>query len=359
MQSLFGIVMALVPGYLLFDLVGLKGDLGALVIGMLLASHPSSSELSRALFHFKELLLVGFFVSIGLAGGLPTFEDIAVALCLLLLLPIKAVVYALLLWAMRVRHRTGWLAAVALMQFSEFGLIVVAVGAALGLLEQRWLLVLSVALSLSFVASSAVNALCRGLIERLAARAPQQNQTRLHPEDRPADITGAEVIILGMGRVGRSAYDRLVGSYHMKVAGVDADGTRVERLSHEGRWVVEGDSSDAEFWNRLGGREKVRFAVIAMPRHGANLSAVRALRDGGFTGPIAAVARYDDEADQAVSDGADTAFNVYTGAGLELADQVMLVQRPAQQPCPIRWTHPLAAAAAPSAVRHRHRAPTR
>ncbi|WP_168582551.1 cation:proton antiporter family protein [Gephyromycinifex aptenodytis] len=327
MQSLFGILMALVPGYLLFDLVGLKGDLGALVVGLLLASHPSSSELSRALFHFKELLLVGFFVSIGLAGGLPSGEDVRLALALLLLLPIKAALYAVLLWLMRVRHRTSLLTAFSLMQFSEFALIVVAVGAGAGLVEQRWLLVVSVALSLSFVASAVVNALGQRFIERLAARAPRQDPARLHPEDRPADISGAEVIVLGMGRVGRSAYDRLVGEYGMKVTGVDTDSTRVERLSEEGRCVVEGDASDAEFWNRLIGRDTVRFAVVAMPRHGANLSAVRALREGGFTGPIAAVARYNDEVAQALTDGADAAFNVYTGAGLELADQVMLHKR--------------------------------
>lgn len=57
MQSLFGIVMALVPGYALFSTLGLKGDLGALIIGVLLASHSASSELARSLFHLKELLL--------------------------------------------------------------------------------------------------------------------------------------------------------------------------------------------------------------------------------------------------------------------------------------------------------------
>lgn len=43
MQALFGIVMALVPGYLFFSIVGLKGDLGALIMGILLASHKNSS----------------------------------------------------------------------------------------------------------------------------------------------------------------------------------------------------------------------------------------------------------------------------------------------------------------------------
>ena len=82
----FGIVMALVPGYALFSALGLKGDLGALIMGVLLASHPASSELARSLFHIKELLLVGFFVSIGLTG-LPDLPTVGVALLMLLLLP--------------------------------------------------------------------------------------------------------------------------------------------------------------------------------------------------------------------------------------------------------------------------------
>ncbi|MDQ3383083.1 MAG: cation:proton antiporter, partial [Actinomycetota bacterium] len=90
MQALFGVVMALVPGYALFELVGIKGELGALVIGMLLASHPAAGELSRTLFTLKELLLVGFFVSIGLTG-VPSAETVLLGLTLLLLLPLKAV----------------------------------------------------------------------------------------------------------------------------------------------------------------------------------------------------------------------------------------------------------------------------
>ena len=96
MQSLFGIVMALVPGYALFTALGLKGDLGALIMGVLLASHPASSELARSLFHIKELLLVGFFVSIGLTG-LPDLPSIGIALLMVLLLPFKAAWYVLLL----------------------------------------------------------------------------------------------------------------------------------------------------------------------------------------------------------------------------------------------------------------------
>ena len=53
MQSLFGIVAG-GAGYALFSALGLKGDLGALVMGALLASHPASSELARSLFRIRS-----------------------------------------------------------------------------------------------------------------------------------------------------------------------------------------------------------------------------------------------------------------------------------------------------------------
>ncbi len=323
MQALFGIVMALVPGYLFFSIVGLKGDLGALIMSILLASHKNSSELARSLFHFKELLLIGFFVSIGLAGGLPNVADVLIAGLLLLLLPVRAAGYAFLLRLAKVRQRTAWLTAFGLMQYSEFGLIVVAVGVDAGLIDAEWLIVVSVAVAFSFIISAIVNAKARTLIEHLAARAPEQDPMSLHPEDRPADITGAEALIVGMGRIGQSAYQRFDEDHEIVPVGVDSDGARAKQLTARGMRTVEADASDAEFWQRLIGRDQVRVVILAMPRHGANLSVVKSLRAAGFTGTISAVARFDDEAEQTKKYGADASFNVYGAAGMELADDVM------------------------------------
>ena len=63
---LFGFFFALVVGYQLFELLGIKGDLGALIIGMLFAEHPKAKELAKSLLSFKDFLLVGFFLTIGL-----------------------------------------------------------------------------------------------------------------------------------------------------------------------------------------------------------------------------------------------------------------------------------------------------
>lgn len=321
MQSLFGIVMALVPGYALFTAVGLKGDLGALIMGVLLASHKASSELARSLFHLKELLLVGFFVSIGLTG-LPDLPTLGVAALMVLLLPFKGAWYVLLLWMMKLRHRTSLLAGLSLMNYSEFGLIVVSVGVTSGMLAPAWLVEISIAVAFSFVVSALLNGRGHLMVEKWAARLPEQDESTLHPEERPGDAGDAEVVVIGMGRVGIAAYDRLTSLYGLKVVGVDYDGPRVATMIEEGRRVIEGDATDLEFWNRLRNSKSARIAVLAMPRHGANVTALECLRESGFGGSVAAVARYDDEVHWAREHGVDTAFNVYAGAGLELADQV-------------------------------------
>ena len=321
MQSLFGIVMALVPGYALFTALGLKGDLGALTMGVLLASHPASSELARSLFHIKELLLVGFFVSIGLTG-LPDLPSIGIALLMVLLPPFKAAWYVLLLSRLKLRYRTALLAGLSLMNYSEFGLIVVSVGVSAGMLAQVWLVEISIAVALSFVVSALFNRRGHLMVEKIAARLPAQDELNLNPEERHGDAGDAEVVVIGMGRVGFAAYQRLTDHYRLRVVGVDYDGPRIQRLAAEGLRVIEGDATDLYFWNQLRRSDSVRIAVLAMPRHGANVTALECLRESGFSGKVAAVARYDDEVQWAKEHGVGIAFNVYAGAGLELADQV-------------------------------------
>ena len=333
MQALFGVVVALVPGYVLFTAVGLKGDLGALIMGVLLASHANSSDLSRSLFHVKELLLVGFFVSIGLTG-LPDLPIVVLAIGMVLLLPLKAAGYVALLWLTRLRIRTSLLAGLSLTNYSEFGLIVVSFGVSAGLLAPTWLVEISIAVAISFVVAALLNGRGHLMVEKLAERLPKQPVSRMLPEERPADAGDAEVVVIGMGRVGVAAYDRLRDFYGLKVVGVDYDRPRVQTHLREGRHVMLGDATDLDFWRRMKHSESVRIAVLAMHRHGANVTALDCLRESGFGGKVAAVARYQDEVRWAREHGVDTAFNVYAGAGLELADQVAQVAGETAAPRP-------------------------
>ncbi|HWJ66723.1 MAG TPA: cation:proton antiporter family protein [Nocardioides sp.] len=317
---LYGVVLALVPGYWLFDALGVKGDLGALVLGMLLAGAPRSDELAKSIFTVKELLLVGFFLSIGLAG-IPSVGGLGIALLLLLLLPVQGLTFALLFWACRFRRRTAVLTGTVLANFSEFGLIVV-VAAPDDLLGSEWTSIMGAAVAASF----AVAALPLGRDERLVGLLrrwlPDRAREQLHPDDRPLDVNDKEAVVLGMGRVGRSAYERLRDAYGLSVVGIEASADRCERLRDAGLDVVEGDATDPELWS-VANFHDARMLLLAMPFHGSNLTVLAHLRNSGYDGTVAVVAQFDDDLAQGLASGADTGFQIYDGAGAELADRAV------------------------------------
>ena len=94
-----------------FERVGLKPDLGALIVGVALGGHPKAAELSEKLLGIKDVLLVGFFLTIGL-GGTPGPPAIFVAAIALLLLAVKSGGFMVALSRFRLRSRTtyrnGW-----------------------------------------------------------------------------------------------------------------------------------------------------------------------------------------------------------------------------------------------------------
>ncbi len=315
---LFGLAMALGPGYALFEAVGLKGDLGALVMGLLLAGEPRAEEVSKALFSVKELLLVGFFLSIGFAG-LPSAADLLLAGLLLLLIPLKALGFVALLWAQGMRHRTSVLAGTVLGNYSEFGLIVVVVGSAADLIDDAWLVVLATAVAASFVVSAALSRRTEHLVSFAERVLPDQDGSRLHPDDRPIDVGHADAVVFGMGRVGQAAYRRLTEEYGLRVVGIESREERAASLRERGLDVIEGDATDPDLWHRLTQAGAVDIAVLAMPFHGSNLAAVGQLERSDFTGTVAAIAQYDDDATE-LRRRVHSVFGLYDRAGTALAD---------------------------------------
>ncbi|WP_432478048.1 cation:proton antiporter [Nocardioides sp. GXQ0305] len=322
MQVVFGVFVALVPGFVLFDSLGLKGELGALVMGVLLAGHAAANELSRSLLSVKDLLLVGFFVGIGYSGEL-TWAAVGLGLALLVPLPLQGWLYMVLLRWNRLRRRTSALAGLALTNHSEFGLIVMAVGISDGLLEDDWLVVASVAVAASFVLSSLANRRSPRLLPWLARSLPPLDPARLHPEDRYVDLGHAQAVVLGMGRVGSAAYRRLVQDHGLRVLGIENNRSRVEALRRDGINALEADASDREFWVRVAHATEVQVAILAMPFHGTNRVALAQLKASGFRGRVVAVAQYDDDARTLLDDGVDDVLQIYDGAGSELADRAV------------------------------------
>ncbi|HEC28483.1 MAG TPA: potassium transporter Kef [Gammaproteobacteria bacterium] len=317
---LYGLVLAL-GGAELFELGGVKDDLGALFMGILISTHPKSNEMAKSMLSFKDLFLLGFFLSIGMSGQLSQ-EALIIGLLLTPFIFLKSAFIFPLMTCFKLRARTSLLATLNLTNFSEFGLIVASIGVTNGWMDNEWLAVIAIALSLSFVIAAPLN----NNDDRIYSRFRDfwlrfQRRQRL-PDDMLLETLGATIAVFGMGRVGSGAYDRMREFHGDTVVGIDFDDELIKKHQSMGRKVLYGDPSDADFWDKIEQNHDIELVMLALPNLEANLDALEHLRKISFPGRVAATARYPDEATILQQSGATAVFNIYTEAGAGFADHV-------------------------------------
>ena len=317
---LYAFVLAL-GGAEWFELVGLKGDLGALVAGILVANHPRSPEMARTMLGFKDLFLLGFFLSIGLSGQ-PTVETFFAGALIAFFVGVKSILYFFLLSRFHLRARTSLLTASSLTNYSEFGLIVIAVAVSHGWIDNQWLIAMAIAVSLSFAMSAILNERSNRLYTRYRTKWQQWQRHERLADDPPLDTGDATIVVIGMGRVGTGAYDEMRERKGETVVGVDSDPVKVRQHQEVGRKVLLGDPSDADFWDRVSKTHSVRLMMLALPHQSINLSVLEQLEMSHFDVRVAATARYPDEVEALKEAGATTVYNIYTEAGAGFAAHV-------------------------------------
>ena len=309
---LAGMLLSLVVGGVGFQLIGLKGEIGALVMGLLLSNHPRASELSNSLWSLKEVFLVGFFLSIGMSG-LPDWNALVFAIVLGILMPLKGVIFFFLLIAFKLRARSSFLAALSLTAYSEFGLIVAAgIPAAEG-----FLVPLAIAVSVSFLIAAPLNRFANPLFEKYGDILQQFERQTRHPDELPKNLGDANVLVFGMGRTGSAAYETLVEK-GLRPVGLDADTYKAQAHTEAGRNVIFADAGDSNFWSNVD-IDKLEGAVLAMDDIQAKLTVARTLRARGFSGPIISHALFADHVDRINEAGADQTYLTMYEAGRSLA----------------------------------------
>ena len=301
---LSGFFLAL-GGYELFTLVGVKGDLGALIVGMLLSTHPKASELTKSLLSFKDLFLIGFFLSIGFTA-LPSWPMLGMALALAVLIPLKYFMFFLLFTKLNLRGRTSYLCVDS------------------GWLNKEWLVILALAVSISFILTSIVYRSAHSIfarykqnIKRYESNTPLTNDIFIQPKD-------SEILVIGLGRVGKGAFRALHNIVGDKVWGMYADRNRIKKFQERGLHVFYGDGEDADLWSNMNTND-IKLILLALPSIDDILNIARQLRNANYSGDIAAIARYPDEHDILVEGGIDNVFNFYTEAGLGFAEESLQI----------------------------------
>jgi predicted Kef-type K+ transport protein len=330
LQLLLGITLAFAGGQLA-DMVGVAKDLGALLMGVLLAGHREVGELSKKLWGLKEVFLVAFFLEIGLAG-IPTADQALQAAGLLALLPLQGALFFALLLVVGLRARTAFVAALALMTYSEFALIVSQVEIEGGLLSEDWRPVLGCAVAGSLALAAPLNRGSHRLFVRLEPLLARYEREGWHPDHLPTSTGAAEWLVVGMGRTGTAAYWALERR-RSRVMGLDADPTRVRGHRDRGMRVLYGDGEDPELWDGLD-LTRIKGVILTLPDFEARRLAVRRLRAVGYRGSVGTTAFHPHEDPPLYQEGADVVFHPLSEAGERLAERVLEVCPQAVDHCP-------------------------
>ena len=290
--------------------------------GVLGASHAKAEELAKGMRNFMDLFLVGFFLSIGISQPL-AMEPVIIGLAIVPLVFIKSALFFGILTRFRLRARTALSASINLTNYSEFGLIVAAIGVANGWINSDWLIVLAIGLSVSFAIAAALSTISEKIYTHYRALWKRFQRDKLIADDRLLDLGGATIAVIGMGGIGTGAYDTLRSHHGDTVVGVDIDPVTARNQRALGRNVLRGDPSDADFWDRVQASHTLELVMLALPNQSTTLAVVDRLADAEFTGKVAAVAKFEDEVEALKSAGATTVLNMYAEAGLVFVAHVI------------------------------------
>ena len=304
----------------LTEAAGLSAPLGAFLAGILLAETEFRHEIEVNIEPFKGLLLGLFFLSVGMGVDLTVVAQapLLIAVSVAGLFAIKSTITAGLARAFGFRTAQAVETGLLLGQAGEFGFVVVALGATLGLLPAVTAQFMFIVVGATMLLTPLVARVARGAGEALARRAPV-----IGSDVDVADAIAGHVVIIGYGRTGRLLAELLDRQRIAHVA-LDLDPARVTGLRLEGAPVYVGDGSRTTFLEKVH-LERAVALVVTMDDPVAALRVVVAARNLAVDTPILARAHDDAHAVELLAHGATHVVPEVLEAGLQLG-QVLLTQ---------------------------------
>ena len=273
---------------------GFSKEAGAFLAGFSLASGPYRDAVNARLTGIRDFLLLFFFIDLGAKLDFSTLGGElgpAVLLSAFVLIGNPLIVMAIMGY-MGYRKRTGFLAGLTVAQISEFSIVFVAMGISLNHIGVEALGLTTLVGLVTIGMSTYMILYSHPLYERLAPWLgvfERRHPHREHQATKGDDSSAPQVIVFGLGRYGSRLMHGLRAA-GIEVLGVDFDPEICRHLRRRGFTVRFGDSTESEFVAGLPLRD-ARWVVATMPDLAANRGLIHALREHGYRGEIAAVAR--------------------------------------------------------------------
>ncbi len=252
------------------ELAGLSLALGAFVAGMLISETEYRIQVEEDIKPFRDVLLGLFFVTIGMLLDLHSVMAGFgwVLLVLLILLPFKAAVVALLArwlagdWGASIRSGLG------LAQAGEFGFVLLTLAGRVNLLPPEVMQNVLAAMLISMLAAPFLIQYAEVIVRNLTPSAWMDSAMLIHQIAVQSMASDAHIIVCGYGRSGQ-ALARFLTREHFRFIALDLDPRRVHEAAAAGKSVVYGDAAKREVLMAAGLMRAKTLVVTYNDKHSA------------------------------------------------------------------------------------------
>ncbi len=237
----------------LTELSGLSLALGAFVAGMLISETEYRYQVEEDIKPFRDVLLGLFFVTIGMMLNMNSVISGFgwVLLVLLILLPFKAVVVALLVrwfakdWGVGIRTGLG------LAQAGEFGFVLLTLAGEVHLLPPEIMQNVLAAMLISMLIAPFLIQHAEPIVRRLSPAEWMNQAMQVHQIAVQSMSADAHIIVCGYGRSGK-ALGKFLQKEGIKFMALELDPRCVRDAVSVGEKVVYGDATKREVLQAAG-----------------------------------------------------------------------------------------------------------
>jgi CPA2 family monovalent cation:H+ antiporter-2 len=252
------------------EMAGLSLALGAFVAGILISETEYRYQVEEDIRPFRDVLLGLFFVTVGMLLDLGSVVSGFgwVLLILLILLPFKAGVVALLArwfaddWGAAIRSGLG------LAQAGEFGFVLLTLAGGVNLLPADVMQNVLAAMLISMLVAPFLIQHAGAIVRRLSPSAWMDSAVLMHHIAVKSMSRDEHVIICGYGRSGQ-ALSRFLTRENLRFIALDLDPRRVHEAASAGESVVYGDAAKREVLQAAGLMRAKTLVITYNDKHSA------------------------------------------------------------------------------------------
>lgn len=247
----------------LFNFIGFSIEIGALIAGVVLSVSPYSTEISSKVRPLRDFFLIIFFIILGLNIQISSIGSIifnAFILSLTVLI-FKPLILMTMMALFNHTKRNNFLVGTTLAQISEFSLIILTLGLAMGHIGETVLSTLTLTGVITITFSTYLVMYSRQIYDKL--RGVVSIFERKHSYDKKEIREKYDVILFGYNRIGYNilkSLKKIKKNYLI----VDFNPDTIADLTKLKMPALYGDISDAEFLQDLP-LDKLKLVVSTVP----------------------------------------------------------------------------------------------